>query len=93
VVTIASGGWIADIRVKACTNYIKKIVVTFEKRGNAYLGKVKDMPIELMSRWTAKPDGERHLIRAVEEAKGVFIRALAETSVENKMGKYSGEIQ
>jgi hypothetical protein len=93
MVTIADGEWIADIKAKTCTHFIKKIVVTFEKSGNAYLGKINDMPIELMSEWAEKPSGERYLIQAVEDAEKVYIRAMAETSFENQMGKNSGEIQ
>jgi hypothetical protein len=49
------------------------------------------MPIDLMSKWAGKPDGERNLIRIVEEAEEVFLRALTETVFENNMGNNSGE--
>jgi hypothetical protein len=52
--------------------------------GKAYVGKIKDMPVELMSQWAAQPHGERRIRKAVEEAEDVFLRALFESKIEDE---------
>ena len=53
-------------------------MVGFEKQGNTLLGKIKDMPIELMAQWAKEGHGEREIQKAVMEAEEVFLRAYFE---------------
>ena len=75
MVKIANGEWIADLGSMSCWNCVNKIVVTFEKSGKTLIGKINDIPIELMKKWAAEPQGERHIKKAVMEAEEAFLRA------------------
>ena len=77
---IAEGEWIADLEAMTCQNHINKIVVSFEKRGESIYGKVKDMPMALLSKWTAEPHGESHIAQAVLEAEEAFLKAYFENT-------------
>jgi hypothetical protein len=87
MVTIANGEWIADLGNKTCWNIRTKMVVEFQKSGKAYVGKIENMPIELMSKWAAEPHGERRIQKAVEEAEDVFLRALFENKIEDRKNR------
>ena len=84
MVTIASGDWIADLGSMSCRNCINKIVVTFEKNGNVLTGKIKDIPIELMEKWAAEPQGEKHIRNTVMEAEEVFLKAYFENTLDKE---------
>ena len=82
MITISDGEWIADLRAMTCRNYINNIVVVFEKKGKMPIGKIKDIPIELMEKWAALPHGENNIKNAVMEAEEVFLRAYLENLIE-----------
>jgi len=86
MVTIANGEWIADLGNLTCRNINTQMVVEFEKCGRTFRGKMRDMPIELMSQWAALENGDRLIINAITEAEEVFLRALAESRIEKKQG-------
>ena len=72
MVTIAQGEWIADLGAMVCRNSNNGIVVCFEKSGKAYLGKIKDMPMEVMQHWAMLKNGDRLIQKSVMEAEKVF---------------------
>lgn len=82
MVTIANDEWIADLGSKTCYNINTKMVVEFQKSGNTYIGKIRDMPIKIMSKWAKLRHGERLIKKAVEEAEEVFLRAFYESDNE-----------
>ena len=59
MVSIAQGEWIADLGAMVCRNINNGIVVCFEKSGKALLGKIKDMPMEVMQHWAMLKHGDR----------------------------------
>jgi hypothetical protein len=80
--TITSGKWIADLGAMKCRNIFNNIVVVFEKKGKALIGKIEYIPMELFARWAEKPDGEKYVEKAVTEAEEVFTRAYIENDIE-----------
>jgi hypothetical protein len=82
MIRITDGKWIADLGNMSCRNIENRIAVTFTRRGKAFVGKLQDMPVELLERWAALPDGERRIRRVVEEAEDVFLRAWLERKIE-----------
>jgi len=79
MVTIINGKWIADLSTMTCKNINTKMVVEFEKFGRTYRGRIRDMPIELMSQWTIQKHVERMVQEAITEAEKVFLKALVES--------------
>ena len=80
--TFTSGAWIADLDAMLCCNVNNRVVVEFEKKGEAVVGQVKDMPFELLAKWAEKPDGRRRMQEMVIEAEGVFLNAYFESLQE-----------
>ena len=73
--TVTNGDWVADLDDMLCWNINNKIIVEFERKGEAVVGQVKDMPLELLAEWAGKPDGQRLMQKMVLEAECVFINA------------------
>jgi bifunctional pyridoxal-dependent enzyme with beta-cystathionase and maltose regulon repressor activities len=84
MVEIVGGGWIADLGAMTCRNIFTNMVVEFEKSGTGYVGKVKDMPLEIFDRWAKLEHGEKLMKKAVAEAEEVFLRAVIERDIEEK---------
>jgi bifunctional pyridoxal-dependent enzyme with beta-cystathionase and maltose regulon repressor activities len=82
MVTIVGGEWIADLGTMICRNIITRMVVEFEKSGTGYVGKVKDMPLEIFAQWAKKEHSERLMKKAVAEAEVVFLRTVIERNIE-----------
>jgi predicted alpha/beta hydrolase len=70
-----------------CWNINTKIVVEMQKSGKTYIGKVKDMPVQLMEEWAKFKYGERRIKKAIEEAEEVFLTALFENAIEHQEQK------
>ena len=78
MVHIASGKWVVDLGAMTCRNYNNNTVVGFERQGDVLIGKIKDMPLELMTQWAGEPHGERKVQQAVMDAEDVFLRSYFE---------------
>ena len=78
MITTPSEEWVADFGTMTCRNINNQIVVVFEKKGNSLIGKINDMPIELMEKWAAIPHGENYMKKAVMEAEEIFLKAYFE---------------
>ena len=78
MVHIASGEWLVDTEAMLCRNNRTNIVVGFEKSGEAYIGKIKDMPLELMVKLAKMKDGEKLIQKAVMDAEDVFLKEMFE---------------
>jgi hypothetical protein len=87
MIEIANGEWIADLGAMVCRNISNKIDVEFEGEGKNVTGKIKDMPMDLFTKWAEKPDGERLIQKAVLEAEEVFLTAFFESQLD-KQGTY-----
>jgi len=75
---VMQGDWIADLGALVCRNVKNGIIVNFEMTGRSIAGKIKDMPMELVEKWAEMPKGYELVIKAVEEAEEVFLRAAVE---------------
>jgi precorrin-6B methylase 2 len=84
MITITDGEWIADLGAMTCKNINTQMIVEFEKSGKTYIGKIRDIPIEIMSKWAELKHGEKLVINAIREAEEVYLRALAERDFEDK---------
>ena len=82
MVNIVNDEWIADLGGMTCKNINTGMIVEFKPCGKAYEAKVKDMPMELFSEWAKLKNGEQNIKKAVEEAEGVFLRAIIGSEIE-----------
>jgi len=67
-----------------CSNSLIKIVVGFVRNGETYIGKIKDMPLELMVRLAKMKDGDLLIQKAVLDAEEVFRKEMFEKIEERK---------
>jgi hypothetical protein len=67
--------WLGDFDTMVCQNKTNKIVVELEKKGKAYIGKIKYLPIELMVILAGMKDGELLIKKLVMDAEEAFTRA------------------
>jgi hypothetical protein len=72
---ISDGKWIIDFDAMTCRRVGYGVVVSIEKTGDSFRGKIQDMPVELMEKWACDPDGEWKLKEMVVEAEAVFTSA------------------
>jgi len=84
---IIDGEWVVDTEAMSCRSNKTKIVVEFQKSGSTYLGKIKDMPLELTVKLAKMKDGEMLIQKAVTDAEEVFVREMYERNGEGKINK------
>jgi len=72
MLTIVDDEWLVDTEALICSNNLTKIVVGFSKSGKTYIGKIKDMPLELTARLAKMKDGDLLLKKTVLDAEEVF---------------------
>jgi hypothetical protein len=82
MITKESREWITDLGAMTCQNYTWKITVAFEKQGEAFIGKISEMPENLSRKWAAIRNGDMILDKIVEEAKEIFSMAYFEHELE-----------
>jgi len=68
-----------------CKNTTNNIVVIFEKLGINLTGKIKNLPLELINKWTVEKNVEANIRNAVKEAEEVFLRAYEKDNYENEI--------
>ena len=84
MLTTVNEEWIVDLGAMTCQNANNNIIVGIEKMGKDFIGKVKDMPIELFAELAKKPDGERFIMDAVFKAEEAFLNAYIEEELERR---------
>ena len=84
MLTIVGNEWLVDTEAMLCSNNLTKIVVRFEKRNETYVGKIKDMPIELTIRLAKMKDGDKLLQKAVMDAEEIYNTEMFEKIEERK---------
>ena len=67
-----------------CSNSLIKIVVGFVRNGETYIGKIKDMPLELTIRLSKMKDGDLLLKKTVLDAEEIFNKEIFEKIEERK---------
>jgi hypothetical protein len=64
MISITGGKWIADLGAMTCRNIESRIVVGFKQKDKIFEGKLQDMPVELLEKWAALPNGEGRIRQA-----------------------------
>jgi len=90
MLTIVDDEWVVDTEALICRNTLTKIVVEFERSGETFIGKIKEMPFELTVRLSKMKDGELILRKAVFDAEEIFNKEIIEMN-EGKMSKLETE--
>ncbi len=67
-----------------CRNTLNNVIVIFEKKGESLQGKIDNMSMEVLSKMSSQPYGERDMKQLVAEAEEVFLRAYFERDIEKK---------
>jgi hypothetical protein len=75
---IAVKDWDIDLAAMTCRNIRNNIIVSFERAGNIFLGKIKDIPNNLIEKWATEPDGKKKANNMVMEAEDIFIKVYLE---------------
>lgn len=70
-----SNEWVADIVTMTCSNKTNNIVVVFEILERILIGKIKNIPLELVNKWTNEKKGETNINNAIKEAEEIFLKA------------------
>jgi hypothetical protein len=79
---IASGEWIVDLGAMTCRNIINKIVVAFEKQGDAVYAKIDYIPLYTLRKWALTYEGSDNIRKIIVEAEDVFLKAYFEDQLE-----------
>jgi len=82
---IVDDEWLVDTEAMLCSNSLTKIVVEFVRNGETYIGKIKDMPMELTTRLAKMKNGDKLLQKAVMDAEEVFMKEMFTTNEEVEM--------
>jgi hypothetical protein len=72
--TEKNNNWVVDLENLTCRNIENDLVVSFERRGSALLGKINKIPMQLVHEWAKDTNCEALLRRAVIEADEVFFK-------------------
>jgi len=75
MVTTANTEWVADVVTMTCKNTTNGIVISFEKLGKNLTGKIIDLPLELINKWTVEKNVEINIRNTVKEAEEFFLKA------------------
>jgi RNAse (barnase) inhibitor barstar len=78
MVTEVSGEWVADLVTMTCRNTANNIVIVFEKLEKTLIGKIKNIPLELVNKWAKEKQGDKNIINAIKEAEEIFLEAYHE---------------
>jgi hypothetical protein len=82
--TESTENWLVDLGNLTCYNTEYKIIIAFEKRGTALVGKIRDIPIDLAEKWAKEPDGQRLVRKAFIEADEIFFHAYFNQEIERR---------
>jgi hypothetical protein len=82
---IVDDEWLVDTEAMLCSNSLTKIVIGFVRNGETYIGKIRDMPLELMVRLAKMKDGDLLLQKTVLDAEEIFNKKMIEKIGERKI--------
>jgi hypothetical protein len=75
---ITRGEWIVDLTAMTCRNNANKIIVSFEKQGEAIFSKIDYIPLYTLRRWALTQDGSNNIRKVIAEAESVFLKVYFE---------------
>ena len=79
------GNWQVDLNTMTCRNTENEIVIFFEKKGPAIVGKIQNLPNEFSDEWMKDPNGQNFIRKAVIEADTVFFREYFYREIKRKI--------
>jgi hypothetical protein len=82
MVNIISGEWLVDLGAMTCRNINNKIVVVFEKQGDAVICKISYIPENTLKKWPQTHARNDNIQKAIMEAEDVFLMAYFENELE-----------
>jgi hypothetical protein len=73
--------WVINLENMTCQNINTDIVVGFEKKGDAFFGKIKDLPDKIYKQWAKNENGGSLLKDTLTKAEEVFLRGYKENDL------------
>jgi hypothetical protein len=70
-----SGEWVVDLINLTCRNTKNNIVIIFKNIEGNLVGKIKDLPLKIISEWVAEGKGKASIKNTVIEAEIIFVKA------------------
>jgi len=74
--------WVINLEEMTCHNINTGIDFTFEKKGDAFIGKIKDLPDNIYEQWANNENGVGLLKIILTEAENVFLRIFLENDIK-----------
>jgi hypothetical protein len=74
--------WVINLDEMTCHNINTGIDVIFEKKGDAFKGKIKDLPDNIYEQWANTENGVGLLKIILTEAENVFLRIYIESDIK-----------
>jgi hypothetical protein len=79
VISTAKGEWVTDLANMTCRNTTNNIVVFFKKVEGKLIGRIKELPMKIVTKWAIEGQGDTGIKDAVVEAEVMFFRAYLES--------------
>jgi len=79
--TITNMDWIINLDDMTCQNINTDIVIGIEKAGDAFSGKIKELPDKIFEQWSKMENAGSLLKNIVTEAEDVFLRVFIENDL------------
>jgi len=76
MIDVSEWVWVFDKACMTCRNVENDVVVVFEKVNNVFIGKLRDIPMDLFGKIAELENGEKVIADIVKNAKDVFLRHL-----------------
>jgi hypothetical protein len=83
MITEVSGEWVADLVTMTCKNTKNNIVIIFKKIEGNLVGKIKDLPLKIISEWAVEGLEKTNIKNAVIEAEIIFLKAYLGSDIKN----------
>jgi len=74
--------WVINLDDKTCLNIDTNIVVSFQKKGDAFSGEIRDLPDNIYDIWARNEDVGSLIKNIIIEAKNVFSKAYSDQGLK-----------
>ena len=85
--TLTAPKWVVDLNELTCFNIDNQMLVVFVKKGSAFEGKIKDMPVEMREMNVRNKNREKYIKNAIVEANIAFYKAYFVKEIEKWCGE------
>jgi hypothetical protein len=73
--TAVNDEWVTDLTEMTCRNTTTNIVIFFKKINGKLIGRIKNLPIKIINKWTTEGQGDINIKNTVTEAEIIFLKA------------------